>query len=251
MGHDREPETRKLRDLRKGDIIRTRIPFEENTTDYYNGYQPKEIRGESFKDRFGQTSKPRFVVVVGREDNNIIYLPLTSRHSGCDTKHQYMLQDNSMTWKRSEDMKSYVECDSLRSVHASPNWDIQYFGRIEENDMANIMSKAGKRKIDFESKRDQRSYVSRSKDERFEAILEENGFKDIHAQDTMGKVFMHDDGRTVEKQRWGLVRYHVPLSKEEVTEMVAAREGKPVDDFTKAIADITEKSQKKESEVSL
>lgn len=253
-----EPGYRKLEDLKKGDIIRMRIPFEENTTDYYNGYRPKEIRGHLFKDRFGNTSKPRFVVVVGRDRDNVVYLPLTSRHSrfNNDSQHHYMLQDNSMTWKKDPDMKSYVECHSLRAVHADPEWNIQYFGRIAENDMVNIMVKAGKNEIDFDSKRDQRAYVSRNKEEKFEKTLEERGFvlqQDIkghsYNEEVQGKVYRRPDGYTVEKQKWGLVRYHVYVTKKEVTNMVAAREGKPLDDFTKAVADITEKTASKESEV--
>ena len=170
-----EPESRKLKDLKKGDIIRMRIPFEENTPDYYNGYDPKEIRGHMYKDRFGNTSKPRFVIVVGHDADNIMYLPLTSRHSRFDSSHQYELQDNSMTWKKDEDMKSYVEVDSLRARWANPEWDIHYFGRVAENDMVNIMVKLGRRQIDFDSLRDQRVYVSRNKEEAFERKLSENG----------------------------------------------------------------------------
>ena len=65
------------------------------------------------------------------------------------------------------------------------------------------------------------------------------------------KTYRKEDGRTITKSRWGLVKYHVPLSKEEVTELVAKREGKPIDDFTRAVADITEKSVKKESEIAV
>lgn len=251
-----EPVTKKPAELRKGDIIRMRIPFEENTSDYYNGYRPKEVRGSLYRDRFGDTSKPRFVVVIGRENNNIIYLPLTSRHSGFDSQHQYVLEDNSMTWKKDPDMKSYVECHALRSVYVNPGWDIQNFGHVMENDMVNIMIKTGKRNINFDSKRDQRAYVSRAKSDQFEKMLEDRGFiqqKDpsgnTYNEEIKGKIFVHPDGRTVEKQKWGLVRYHVPLSIEEVAKMVALRENKPVDDFTKAVADITEKTANKESEV--
>ncbi len=243
-----EPETRKPVDLRKGDIIRMRIPYEENTSDYYNGYRPKDIRGGVFKDRFGDTSKPRFVIVVGRDDRNILYLPLTSRHSRFDDKHHYVLQDNSMTIKKDPDMKSYVECDALRAVYTKPDWDIHYFGCVAENDMVNIMVKVGKRELDFESKRDQRVYVSAKKEEKFERILSENGYE-LSDKDMTQKIYKKEDGRTVTKSKWGLVHYHVPLSKEEVTEIVAAREGKPVDEFTKAVADITEKSVHMESEV--
>lgn len=241
-------ETRKLKDLKKGDVIHMRIPFEENTRDYYNGYKPKEIRGHMFKDKFGQTSKSRMVVVIGWDDYNIMYLPLTSRHTGFDSHHQYELQDNSMTYKRDLSMKSYVEVDSMRAVYANPEWDIQYIGRVTENDMVNIMVKLGKHEIDFDSKRDQRAYISRSKDALFEKQLEENGYM-LSEQVFEGKTYTREDGRTITKSRWGLVAYHVPLSKKEVTELVAKREGKPMDDFTKAVTDITEKSAQREREV--
>lgn len=57
--------TRKLHDLRRGDIINMRVPFEENTRDYYNGYKPEEIRGRPFTDRFGQSGKERMVIYMG------------------------------------------------------------------------------------------------------------------------------------------------------------------------------------------
>lgn len=256
-----EYKTKRLENLKKGDIINMRIPFEENTNDYYNGYRPKEIRGRLYKDRNGDTSKPRMVIVIGHDDRNVMYLPLTSRHSGFDSKHQYMLQDNSMTYKKDPDMKSYVEVNSLRAVYANPEWNIQYIGEINENDMVNIMTQLGKREIDFESKRDQRAYVSRGRNEQFERRLQENGYT-LSREELTEKTYTKEDGKTVTKSKWGLVFYHVPLSKEEVTQMVEKREGRPIgkhtkinyeskpeDDFTKAVADITEKTTNKESEV--
>ncbi len=251
-------KTKNLRDLRKGDILYMGIPFEENTADYYNGYSPKQIRGCEYKNKFGQSGKSRYVIVIGHDGNSIQYLPLTSRHKGFDKDHQYTLKDNSMTHKPEPDMKSYVEIDSLRSVYASPDWKIEYTGRVTENDMVNIMVQLGKRDIDFMSKRDQRGYVSRGKEESFENRLQENGYF-LCKNDFDKKTYKNDDGRTVTKSKWGLVKYHVPLSKEEVTELVAVREGKSVtqfkkerdsvDDFARAVTDITEKSVEKESGV--
>lgn len=233
----KEHKEKKLKDLRKGDIIRMRIPFEENTSDYYNGYKPKEIRGQWYKDRNGDVSKPRFVIVIGHDDSNIMYLPMTSRHSRFDSKHQYVLQDNSMTWKREEDMKSYVEVSSLRAVYADPEWNIQYMGKVADNDMVNIMVKLGKREIDFGSKRDQRAYVSQNREASFKKCLEDNGYV-LSSEDCTGKVYSKEDGRTVTRSRWGLVKYHVPLSKEEVAKMVAKREERYVDDFVQAVANL-------------
>lgn len=242
-----EPAIKKPKDLRKGDIIRIRVPFEENTADYYNGYHPKEIRGNWYKDRFGDTSKPRFCIVIGREQNNILYLPMTSRHARFDSKHQYTLQDNSMTWKKDPDMKSYVELDTLCAVHTGQDWNIQSFGRVAENDMTNIMVQLGRRRVNLDSDRDQRIYVSPRKEAAFERQMTENGYV-VSENTEQCKTYNKEDGRTVTKSKWGFVKYHVPMSKEEVTAMVAKREGKPADDFAKAVADITEKSAMKESE---
>ena len=134
-----------------------------------------------------------------------------------------------------------------KSVYVNPDWDIHYDGRITENDMVNIMVRLGKNEINFDSKRDQRAYVSRNKDEAFERQLKETGYT-LQETDLEKKTFMNEEGRTVTKSKWGLVKYHVPLSKEEVTRLVARREGKPEDEFTRAVADITRKSAIKESE---
>ena len=80
----------------------------------------------------------------------------------------------------------------------------------------------------------------------FEKTLKKNGYE-LKEQEFESKTYKKDDGRTVTKSKWGLVWYHVPLSKEEVSKLVAKREGKPVDDFTRAVTDITEKSAVMES----
>lgn len=224
MGERKEPELRHPADLRKGDIIRMRIPFEENTPDYYNGYNPKEIRGQYYKDKFGDTGKPRFVIVMGQEGNNIIYLPLTSNsRSNMDSIHQYTLQDNSMTWKKDPDMKSHVELDSLRAVYANPEWTLQKIGHIAENDLINIQVKLGKREINLDLQCDQRAYVPMKKEESFIKKIEDNGYV-FQGSEDYTKIYMNKEGRTITKQKWGLVKYHVPLSKEEVKQMVIENE---------------------------
>lgn len=227
-----------VKELHKGDIIRMFIPFEENTPDYYNGYSPESIRGGPYVDRNGQTGKVRYAIVIGHEFDSIQYLPLTSRHTRFDTFHQYELQDNSMTYRKDPNMKSYVEVNSLRSVYVDSKWKITVQGQIAEADMANIMVKLGKHRIDFESDRDQRVYVSKSNNERFEKKIEENGYLFVE-ENAAYKEWENPDGKTITKTRWGLVKYHVPLSKEEVTELVAKHEGKPMDDFSRAVAAIS------------
>lgn len=238
-------EKKQLHSVRKGDIIYMGIPFEENTRDYYNGYSPEEIRGGLYVDRNGNTGKARYVVVIGFDDASIQYLPITSRHARFDTNHQYELQDNSMTYKKDPDMKSYVEVDSLRSVFVNPKWNLTYQGRIADEDMANIMVKLSKRSINFESDRDQRAYVSRKREGAFDDKLRENGYS-LSEDKGKYKVYEKEDGRTVTKTKWGLVKYHVPLSKEEVAALIAKHEERPVDEFSKAVASIANNEQERE-----
>lgn len=254
MEKRREIELRHPEDLRKGDIIRMRIPFEENTRDYYNGYSPEEIRGDYYKDQFGDTSKPRFIIVMGQEERNIIYLPLTSSYrSRLDDLHQYALEDNSMTWKKDPDMKSYVELDSLRAVYVNPKWTLSFIGHITENDMVNIQVKLGKRDIDLNSKCDQRAYVPIRKEESFLKNIENNGYV-FQKEENNTKIYRNNEGRTITKQRWGLVKYHVPLTKEEVKQMIAETEQISHKEiprtFTEAVENIT-KSVGQESGVTI
>ena len=102
--------------------------------------------------------------------------------------------------------------------------------------------------MDMESKRDQRVYVSRNNTASFERNLAEKGYE-VSKSEPNQTTYRNEEGRTITKQKWGLVRYHVPLSKEEVANLVAERENIPVDEFTKAVTDITEKLANIESEV--
>ena len=143
-------------------------------------------------------------------------------------------------------MKSYVEVSSLRAVYVNRKWDLQFFGRIAENDMANIMVQAGKNQLDLNSKRDQRVYVSRNKEQKFEEQLTASGFA-LVKEEAFQKEYKKEDGRTVTRTKWGMVKYHVPLSKEEVKALVAKRETPPEDDFARAVQSIQTTSEREQS----
>ena len=81
-----------------GDIIFARIPFEENTPDYYNGHKPEDIRQAPFANRRGESGKGRVVVYMGRDKDNILYLPITSSiGNASDAFHQYKLKDTAVS----------------------------------------------------------------------------------------------------------------------------------------------------------
>ena len=50
----REYEKRDIDTLKPGDILFTFALFEENTPEYYNGHDPKDIRGHWYRNRRGE-----------------------------------------------------------------------------------------------------------------------------------------------------------------------------------------------------
>ena len=219
--------TRKLAQLRRGDVINIRIPFEENTRDYYNGYKPEEIRDAPFTDRFGKSAKTRMVIYIGRDEETLLYLPLTSKTGHAhDVLHQYQLKDNSMLPSRDPARKSFVEVDSLRAIKVSKYWDLNYTARIGNEDLNNILHRVSNNTMQFDTKRDQRGYIPTFMRETFERELYQGGYQLALEDDYQRTYRKPSTGQVVSRTRYGMVHYHYPLSKEEVREMVAQREGR-------------------------
>lgn len=221
--------TRKLHDLRRGDIINMRVPFEENTRDYYNGYKPEEIRGRPFTDRFGQSGKERMVIYMGRMGQTMLYLPLTSKQHDADERYeQYELKDNSMTPKKDPTRKSYVETHTLRSMKINRNRNLDYTGRLNKLDLGNIIHRIANNTLQLDSNRDQRGYIPNTMREVFLMELIHQGFCDWR-QTPYGDVYRKkDQSSSVTLTQFGMVHYHVNVTKEEVHEMISKREGRPL-----------------------
>ncbi len=218
-----------LKDLKLGDIIRIPAPFEENTRDYYNGYQPEEIRGEKFTDRFGHSYKNRMVIYMAREGKAIYYLPLTSKHgSAWDHLHQYELQDNSMTRPKDPALRSYVELDSLRTIKIAYDRDIPYIGTITDEDRRTIEAKLAERSIRLNSEEDQRGYIPVEKQTEFYEKLSKLGFKETENSQYRVKYEKEPPKTTITANSKGAVYYHVSKTKEEVVQMISRREGRSI-----------------------
>lgn len=247
--------TRNLQDLRRGDIINIRVPFEENTRDYYNGYKPEEIRGRFFTDRFGQSGKERMVIYMGRMGQTMLYLPLTSKQHAADERYeQYELKDNSMTPKKDPTRKSYVETHTLRSMRISRKRELSYTGRINKLDLGNIIHRIANNTLQLDSNRDQRGYIPNTMREVFLMELLHQGFGDWK-QTPYGDVYTKKDKScSVTLTNFGIVHYHVNATKEEVHEMVSKREGRPLPplkesslDFQKKVQQLTDGKEMKQN----
>ena len=91
---DRMINRKTHKDLYPGDIIYLEVPFVENTSEYYHGYDPSLIIDQPVTDRQGRTAKRRPVLVVANEKNNFYYMPITSRHRQRDSYYHYHLPNN-------------------------------------------------------------------------------------------------------------------------------------------------------------
>ena len=221
-------ETRKLQELRKGDIVFLDIPFEENTRDYYNGYTPEEIRGKPFTDRFGRSSKERMVIYIGRDGKHMSYLPLTSKSADTehDKAHQYELKDNSMTLRGTRKRRSFVEVDSLRCIKLKYDADLPYTGRIRRDDLENLLHRIANNTLQFDSDRDQRGYIPNYMPETFEEELHNRGYE-LTKETPLAKTFTKEGTtKSITRTKYGVVHYHNQMTKQEVCDLVGKREGK-------------------------
>lgn len=218
--------TRNITQLRRGDIIHIDAPFEENTKDYYNGYAPEKIRGRKFTDRFGNSSKKRMVIYIGRDNQTLYYLPVTSKQKQTDLPHQYELKDNSMTPKADENTHSYVECENLRAIDIPFGTNIDYTNRINKEDLYNILHRISNIALHLTSNRDKRGYILPEAKETFEKELTDRGFK--VRQETEDRKVWKNQNVTITQTKYGLVHYHVDMSKQAITDLVSKREGRDI-----------------------
>ncbi len=214
---------RTVKSLRRGDIINIDVPYEENTRDYYNGYTAEQIRGHRFTNRWGESYKNRMVIFIGRDNDIVYYLPLTSQSSSeYDTYHQYPLKDNSMTPHKDPNLKSYVEMDSLRTLSIPVEKAVPYTGRLAKEDFHNVIHRLANKTLQLSSKRDARGYVPDYMVETFESELEQQGYVRHERED---RVLYIKENKSITRTKYGMVHYHVELSKQKVREMVSRREG--------------------------
>lgn len=218
----------KLHDLHMGDIVLLNVPFEENTRDYYNGYKPLEIRDKPFQNRLGQTSKIRPVVYIGHDRNTISYLGITSHASACcDSLHQYKLKNKSFM-REGDTRQAYVELGSLRAMNVSYKRELSVPGKLEQEELDNILHRVSHDTLQFTSKRDHRGYVPKDMQEAFQAELAHQGYE-LETKEPYSTTYKKKEtGETVTCTKYGMMHYHFPMSKEEVREMVSRREGRPI-----------------------
>lgn len=212
------------RDLSFGDVIKITAPFEENTTEYYNGYSPYEIRGDLVRDRFGRTEKQRPVMVIDVTSTELTYIPLTSsRGNDHDEAHQYQLEDNSMTpqhnWYRP--VKTYAETASVRVIPINSDEIADYYGKIKEHDLAEIQKRLMEDAQDVYDGNDKHVYMGEKQMAAFINGLESHNYKKTIED---GLSVYSQDNRTFTLSESGVVKVHFELSVSQVRRRIERKE---------------------------
>ena len=146
---------RPVTELEFGDIIGIWAPYEENTPDYYNGYDPLYIKGEYVTDNFGRTAKFRPVMVVGVSDDELHYVPVTHGTSTTRERYQHQLQSTNFGGYNI----SYANCASVRCIPIKPYWAFPQFGVMSAEDTRAIKQKFVENISYIPYERDYRKYV--------------------------------------------------------------------------------------------
>lgn len=220
-----QQNTYTYRDLSFGDVIEITAPFEENTTEYYNGYSPYEIRGDLVRDRFGRTEKQRPVMVIDVTPTELTYIPLTSsRGNEHDKLHQYPLEDNSMTPQHNHHrpITTYAETASVRVIPIKADDIADYYGAIKENDLAEIQKFLMNNAQDVYDIHDKHVYMGQDQMEKFVDTLESQNYK--KSIDENGLPVYSQNNRTFTLSQSGVVKVHFELSAEQVRRRIEQKE---------------------------
>ena len=207
-----------MKDLSFGDIITTRIPFEEITKDYYNGYNEYDVRGELFSVN-GQRSKVRPVMVVAVNDNQLLYVSITSKNgNGGDKFHQYKVTDNSMT-PGHEYHDTYVEISGVRAKYINPEKNVNVFPKFQPKDLWNIRQSLIDTATTTDT-RDRYAYIGYENVESFRQALVRNNFEQNEKEDKFAR-----DNRTITVRDNGVIHHHFERTIDEVRMLVEEYEG--------------------------
>lgn len=203
-----------VNDLKFGDIVTIKAPFEENTYLYYNGHNPIAVNGELVKDRMGQTSKFRPVMVIGRVENQLIYAPITSSHkdASSDDFYQYKVIHNQSI-PNGHRYTTYVETNSIRELRVNDDWTLPYHTTLEDIDQNNLTRRFANIIMRNEPVRDSYRYATPYGVERYKEHLEGQ----YERQDLGEKArYRIRDNEYLDLYANGIIKHHYERTLEEV-----------------------------------
>ena len=201
---------KQVADLKFGDIVKMKAPYEENTKDYYFGHNVKDVMGGIMVDHFGRPYKIRPVMVIGFENNELTYCTLTSTaESNKDAEHQYKFEKHIDTFGSSSE--TYIELDGMRSIPAKEKWYFQEVGTLSSVDRNNITSLLTQRAHETDKYKDNRRFATPKYQRRIGNDLKQKGYDFDEETNTYTK-----DNKSVTMSKSGLIKYHTEKPIEQV-----------------------------------
>lgn len=198
-----------ISDLKFGDIIWVKIPYVENDPISYNGYSPMRISGTIYKDKNGYTGKVRPAMVIGTENNNIIYAYLSSRQPA-ERNKQFWHEVQNLTDIPKTSEHSYVQCSELRSLSLKTN-TVRKIGYLHKEDIQLIKDKMNNLSTTVTTGKDAIRYMNDHTKNQLIDIIHKKGYEKTEKGYTNEHVHI-----TINET--GIIRYHFPLSVQEIRE---------------------------------
>lgn len=198
-------------DLVFGDVIYLKTPYEENTKDFYHGYDVLDVVGDYVKDHNNKTYKVRPVMVVAVEDDELIYTPITSKHNkfkSKDIQHQYKCHE---PLANNKNYTTYVELNSIRAVHTKNFYKYTKHGELKPRDKQAVLGAFVNNYTNYAENKDCRKFVTPKHKRKFENKLEKSGFEKVDNTYKQGNL-------EISISEKGIIKYHHNYSLEEVKE---------------------------------
>lgn len=201
----------KSKDLSFGDIIILKTPYEENTKDYYHGYNVLDVMGDYVRDGHNRTQKCRPVLVIATENDELIYTPITSKHNmykEFDIKNHYRLHE---PLQNNKNYTTYVQTLNVRAVDTKDYYNYEVIDTLKPRDKQAILGALVNTYTEKSNKMDTRRFVTPKHKRKFENQLTETGFEKNQNKYTK-------DNLEITISDKGIIKYHYNYTLDEVRE---------------------------------
>lgn len=212
---------KKVKNLEFGDVVYINAPFKENTNEFYNGYNVEDVLGSKYKNRFGQSSKKRPVMVISNENNEIHYAPLTSKHNALphhpDTKNHYKCTTEvKANDKHPKYYTSYIELDTISTFKFNNENQTISSQSLNDFDKGIIQREFTKRSRDYSEKEDTKRFIQDFRKPKLINHLKHTGFEEENQNES---IKFKKDNMEINIDKNGIITYHHIRTLDEVLEL--------------------------------
>ena len=202
---------KKVKNLEFGDVVYINAPFKENTNEFYNGYNVEDVLGSKYKNRFGQSSKKRPVMVISNENNEIHYTPLTSKHNALPDHPDVKANDEHPKY-----YTSYIELDTISTFKFNNENQTISTQALNDFDKGIIQREFTKRSRDYSEKEDTKRFIQDFRKPKLINHLKHTGFEEENQNES---IKFKKDNMEINIDKNGIITYHHIRTLDEVLEL--------------------------------